>query len=359
MTTPEETEPQRPTVDAIPLAKAKRKELVSVRDLAKVYTLRRGLLGRKKELAHALAGVSFDLAQAETLGVIGESGSGKSTLGKTVLRLIEPNFGRIFFEGQDITTLRERELRKVRRRMQIVFQDPYSSLNPRMTVRDIVGEGIELFGIAHGDELTDRVTKMLERVGLSRDALDRYPSEFSGGQRQRIAIARALAVEPRFVVCDEPTSALDVSVQAQVLNLLGEIQDDSDVSYLFISHDLRVVELMSHRIMVLYAGKVVEMGPSREVAERRLHPYTQALYDASPSLEALRATPSDEDRESRAPRRRLVLAGEPPSALSPPSGCPFHPRCPRAEKGTCDVDTPELLSVKDNLEHQVACFFPG
>jgi len=335
--------------EAVELSKSKRQVLLRVDELSKVYTVRRGFLGRKKELARALTGVSFDVRAGETVGVVGESGSGKSTLGKVVLRLVEPTYGRIVFDGVDITRLSERQLSKHRKRMQIVFQDPYSSLNPRMRVQDIVTEGLETFRLAPKSELADRAARMLERVGLDRDVLDRYPSEFSGGQRQRIAIARALSVSPDLVVCDEPTSSLDVSVQAQILNLLGEIQDASKVSYLFISHDLRVVELMSHRILVLYLGKVVEMGPSRDVAERRLHPYTRALFEASPEL------PSHE----HAGARRLPLAGDPPSALAPPPGCAFHPRCPRAEKGQCDVETPELRAVKDNLAHQVSCFFPG
>ncbi|NUP05326.1 MAG: ATP-binding cassette domain-containing protein [Polyangiaceae bacterium] len=332
----------------VDLAKEKQPAVVRVDELAKVYTLRRGLLGRKKELAHALSGVTFSLKRGETLGIVGESGSGKSTLGKTILRLIEPTYGRILFDGVDITRLSDDQMRKHRRRMQIVFQDPYSSLNPRMTVRQIVGEGLELFRLAKGSELEARTTEMLARVGLGGDFMDRYPNELSGGQRQRIAIARALAVKPDFVVCDEPTSALDVSVQAQILNLLSEIQDDENVAYLFISHDLRVVELVSHRMAVLYLGKIVEIGPSHDVAERRLHPYTRALFEASPEI----------DRPEGG-RKHLALAGEPPSAHAPPPGCAFHPRCPRAERGKCDVETPTLRSVRDNPQHQVACFFPG
>jgi len=333
----------------------KRAPLLKVEGLAKVYTVRRGLLGRKQELVHALAGVSFDLSAGETLGIVGESGSGKSTLGKTVLRLLEPTYGRIVFDGTDITRLRDNEMRKYRKRMQIVFQDPYSSLNPRMTVRDIVAEGLDLFRLASRSELSSRVSALLARVGLDAEVMERYPHEFSGGQRQRIAIARALAVEPDFVVCDEPTSALDVSVQAQILNLLTDIQTESKVAYLFISHDLRVVEFVSHRIAVLYLGKIVEMGPSARVAERRLHPYTRALFDASPAL-PVRAEEAVGDEP---PRRRLVLHGEPPSPAAPPPGCAFHPRCPRAEPGKCDTETPVLRGVKDDPRHQVSCFFPG
>ena len=334
--------------DDLDLAQQKRPVLLRVDELAKVYTVRRGLLGRKKQLAHALAGVSLDLKKGETLGVVGESGSGKSTLGKAIVRLVEPTYGRIVFDGVDITHLPDKRLIPFRKRMQIVFQDPYSSLNPRMIVRELVGEGLQLFRLAKGTELSDRVGAALARVGLGMDMLDRYPSELSGGQRQRVAIARTLAVEPELVICDEPTSALDVSVQAQILNLLSEIQSDSNVAYVFISHDLRVVELMSHRMAVLYLGKIVEMGPSHDVAERRLHPYTRALFDASPVL-----GPGVDGKT------RLLLKGEPPSANAPPSGCAFHPRCPRAETGKCDLEAPPLRSVKDNLAHQVACFFPG
>ncbi|MFO0553568.1 MAG: oligopeptide/dipeptide ABC transporter ATP-binding protein [Polyangiaceae bacterium] len=328
----------------------KKTALLAVDGLTKVYTLRRGWLGRRAELVHALHGVSFELKRGETLGVVGESGSGKSTLGKTLLRLVEPTFGRIHFDGQDITQLPERHLRKLRRRMQIVFQDPYTSLNPRLVVRDIVGEGIELFKLARGAEVEERVGRALERVGLEPDAMSRYPSEFSGGQRQRIAIARALAVDPELLICDEPTSALDVSMQSQILNLFDELQTERDLGMIFISHDLRVVELMSHRIAVLYLGRVVELGPSRDIVERRLHPYTRALFEASPRLVHDVVVPE---------RRRLTLAGEPPSPTQPPKGCAFHPRCPRAEKGKCDTDTPSLRGLVANPAHRVACFFPG
>ena len=334
----------------VALLTQKKTPLLRVEGLAKAFTIRRGLLGTRKELVHALRGVTFELRRGETLGVVGESGSGKSTLGKTILRLVEPSFGKIFFDGSDVTELGERDMRKVRRRMQIVFQDPYSSLDPRMVVRDIVAEGIDLFRLARGSEREERVASLLTKVGLERAAMERYPSEFSGGQRQRIAIARALAVGPELIVCDERTSALDVSVQAQILNLLGELQSTENTAYLFISHDLRVVEFVSHRIAVLYAGRVVEIGPSQAVAQRQLHPYTRALFDASPA-------PPGSAKKSEP--RRLKLAGEPPSAVSPPSGCSFHPRCPRAEPGKCDKETPELRGLKSDTAHQVACFFPG
>jgi oligopeptide transport system ATP-binding protein len=320
--------------------------VLSVEGLAKAYTLRRGLLGLKKELVHALAGVSFQIKKGETLGVVGESGSGKSTLGKVVLRLIEPSFGRIVWSGVDVTRLPEREVRPHRRRMQIVFQDPYSSLDPRMTVREIVGEGLTLFKIADRSALEDRVADMLKRVGLDPSMMERYPHEFSGGQRQRIAIARALAVEPDFVVCDEPVSALDVSVQGQIVNLLEEIQEDSGVAFMFVSHDLRLVECTAHRTAVMYLGRVVEIGPSARIAKSPLHPYTRALIASSP--------PHPRGGKGK---RSLPLAGEPPSAMSPPKGCPFHPRCDRKEPGTCDVEAPRLEPAPDDSSHRVACFF--
>ncbi len=321
--------------------------VAAVEGLAKAYTLRRGLLGLGNELVHALAGVTFQIKKAETLGVVGESGSGKSTLGKVMLRLVEPSFGRIMWSGLDVTRLPERDLRRHRRRMQIVFQDPYSSLDPRMTVREIVGEGLALFKLAERSAIDDRVATMLRRVGLDPAMMDRYPHEFSGGQRQRVAIARALAVEPDFVVCDEPVSALDVSVQSQIVNLLEEIQEESEVAYLFVSHDLRLVECTAHRTAVMYLGRIVEIGPSDRVAAHPLHPYTQALYAASPP----------HPTKARAEKRALPLAGEPPSATSPPRGCPFHPRCPKAEKGTCDVEVPSLDPAPDDSSHRVACFF--
>ncbi|MDI3283555.1 oligopeptide/dipeptide ABC transporter ATP-binding protein [Polyangium sp. 15x6] len=321
------------------------KPLLQVEKLSTLFPVRQGFFKAPKFL-HAVDGVSFYIRPGETLGLVGESGCGKSTLGRTVLRLVEPTLGRIVFDGQDITRLSERAIRPLRRRMQIVFQDPYSSLNPRMTVREIVGEGIAALRLAKTPrEADETVEEMVAKVGLGPEALDRYPNEFSGGQRQRIAIARALAVRPDFVVCDEPTSALDVSVQAQILNLLERLQDELSVSYLFISHDLRVVSYMSHRIAVMYLGRIVEMGPAREVAERRLHPYTRALFGALP-------------REDGDPRPRRVLWGEPPGPLEPPRGCVFQSRCQKAEKGRCDVEAPDLTEIVPGSHHRVACFHP-
>ncbi len=272
--------------EAVELSKSKRQVLLRVDELSKVYTVRRGFLGRKKELARALTGVSFDVRAGETVGVVGESGSGKSTLGKVVLRLVEPTYGRIVFDGVDITRLSERQLSKHRKRMQIVFQDPYSSLNPRMRVQDIVTEGLETFRLAPKGELADRAARMLERVGLDRDVLDRYPSEFSGGQRQRIGIARALAANPDFIVADEPVSALDVSIQAQIVNLLEDLQERFGLTYLFIAHDLSVVKHISDRVAVMYAGQIVEWAGSEALYVLPRHPYTKKLFAVLPRLEA-------------------------------------------------------------------------
>jgi oligopeptide transport system ATP-binding protein len=318
---------------------------VQAQNLAKMYPLPGGILG-KARFVQAVSGVSLYIRRGETLGLVGESGCGKSTLGRTLIRLVEPTLGRVLFDGKDITRLGARALRALRRRMQIVFQDPYGSLNPRMTVREIVGEGIAIHDLARSRQEADaRVRAVLAKVGLGAELLGRYPHELSGGQRQRIGIARALAVEPDFIVCDEPVSALDVSVQAQVLNLLERLQDELGLSLLFISHDLRVVEYISHRVAVMYLGRVVEVAPAQSLAERRHHPYTRALFSATPQASA--------DGE-----RRIVLPGEPPSAVDPPPGCAFHPRCPRAEKGRCDVEMPPLVELVPGSHHRVACWHP-
>ncbi len=319
--------------------------LVQVEKLSKLFPVRGGLF-EKPRFVHAVDGVTLYVRKGETLGLVGESGCGKSTLGRTMIRLLEPTLGRILFDGRDVTRMLDAELRATRRRMQIVFQDPYSSLNPRMTVRDIVGEGISIFNLAKTRAEADaQVTAVLAKVGLGPEVLGRYPHEFSGGQRQRIGIARALAVGPDFMVCDEPVSALDVSVQAQILNLLEQLQDELGLSLLFISHDLRVVQYVSHRTAVMYLGQIVEMGPTAAVAEKRHHPYTRALWSAMPEIED-------------SGKRRLVVQGEPPSALDPPKGCAFHPRCPRAEKGKCDVEAPVLEELLPGSHHRVACWHP-
>ncbi len=342
--------------------------LVQVERLSKLYPLRRGLLS-KPAIVHAVDNASFYIRRGETLGLVGESGCGKSTLGRAVLRLVEPTAGRVFFDGKEITQMPEKELRPLRRRMQIVFQDPYSSLNPHMTVREIVGEGISVFRLARNRSEADvMISDVLTKVGLRPDVMGRYPHEFSGGQRQRIGIARALAVRPDFIVCDEPISALDVSVQAQILNLLEELQEELSVSLLFISHDLRAVAYLSHRVAVMYLGRIVEMGPTAEVLEKRYHPYTRALWSAMPGspsadLEVV-TTSSDEGGEPGGEARRIkplplaVLAGEPSRATEPPRGCVFHPRCPKAEKGKCDVEAPALQEVVGGSHHRAACHFP-
>jgi oligopeptide/dipeptide ABC transporter ATP-binding protein len=319
--------------------------LLQVEKLSKLFPVRRGFFDAPR-FVHAVDGVTFYIRHGETLGLVGESGSGKTTLGRTIIRLVEPTLGRITFDGRDMTRMREGELRALRRRMQIVFQDPYSSLNPRMTVREIVGEGISIYKLAENRKAADRkVAALLERVGLRPDMMGRFPHEFSGGQRQRIGIARALAVEPEFIVCDEPVSALDVSVQAQIINLLETLQDEMRMSFLFISHDLRVITYTSHRMAVMYLGRIVEMGPTSDVAEKRHHPYTRALFNAIPRI--------DPDG-----KKRLLVQGEPPSAFEPPKGCVFHTRCPKVERGKCDVEMPLLEEVVPGSHHRVACFHP-
>jgi oligopeptide/dipeptide ABC transporter ATP-binding protein len=313
--------------------------LLEVRDLRKYFPVRKGLLRRETGAVRAVDGVSFELAAGETLGIVGESGCGKTTLGRVVLRLIEPTAGTIRFGGDDLLALSGEALRRKRREMQLIFQDPFSSLNPRMRVGAIVSEGLEVHGLARGAELRARVTRVLERVGLRADAVERYPHEFSGGQRQRIGIARALAVEPQLIVADEPVSALDVSIQAQIVNLLQDLQDELGIAYLFIAHDLRVVEHISHRVAIMYLGRIVEMAGSRELYANPRHPYTRALLSAVPEL----------DPQTR--RERIILRGEVPSPIDPPSGCPFHPRCAYAE-ARCRSEEPLLLGRAD---HRVAC----
>jgi oligopeptide/dipeptide ABC transporter ATP-binding protein len=301
--------------------------LLSLRDLVKHYPIRRGWLGREAGRVRAVDGVSFDLAPGEALGLVGESGCGKTTLGRTILRLIEPTSGSIRFEGRELTTISQRALRPLRRHMQMVFQDPYGSLNPRLTVGEILAEPIIVHGLADRAGAFDQVGALLERVGLSRDHLRSYPHQFSGGQRQRIGIARALALNPKLIVCDEPVSALDVSVQAQVLNLLKELQQDFGIAYLFISHDLAVVGHLCQRVAVMYLGEIVELGPVDAILRRPLHPYTQALMSAVPS-----GVPGEN-------RRRIILEGDPPSPLEPSSPARFIGRFPRhaAAFGGADI----------------------
>ncbi|HSE79099.1 MAG TPA: dipeptide ABC transporter ATP-binding protein [Alphaproteobacteria bacterium] len=314
--------------------------LLEVSDLRKHYPVRKGLLSRIAGYVYAVDGISFTIDKGETLGLVGESGCGKSTAGKAILKLIEPTSGAISLRGQRIDGLSRKAMRAYRRELQVVFQDPYSSLNPRMTVQQIVGEPLVNYGVNSGKELAERVATLFDKVGLRREQMQRYPHEFSGGQRQRIGIARALALNPELIVCDEPVSALDVSVQAQVINLLMDLQAEFRLSYLFIAHDLAVVEHISHRIAVMYLGKIVELTDKRSLFRTPLHPYTEALLSAVPVP------------DPTAKRKRIILAGDVPSPINPPSGCRFHTRCPYAE-ARCRVEEPAMREVRAG--HFVAC----
>jgi len=308
-------------------------QLLEVRHLQVHFPVKHGLLSRTKDFVRAVDDVSFSIAPGETVGLVGESGCGKTTLGRAILRLINPTAGQVIFEGEDLARLNGPELRARRKRFQMIFQDPYGSLNPRMTVEDIIGEALDIHRLApNATARRERVQTLLADVGLDPSHARRYPHEFSGGQRQRIGIARALAVQPKLIVCDEPVSALDVSVQAQIINLLGDLQREHGIAYLFVAHDLAVVEHISRRILVMYLGRIVESGDAKEVCRAPKHPYTQALLSAVPQV----------DPDSK--RQRIVLSGDVPSPIHPPGGCPFHPRCPVAE-ARCRTEVPALREL--------------
>ncbi|OWR31508.1 peptide ABC transporter substrate-binding protein [Saccharibacillus sp. O23] len=329
---------------AAPRIAADSDTLLEIRDLTKHYPVRKKLFGRRPAGAvRAVDGISLSIKRGETIGIVGESGCGKSTTGRAVLRLVEPTAGEILFEGTDVRALNPEQLRKFRTNMQMVFQDPYASLDPRWTVRQILEEPLRTHEPSSQREREERIDALMETVGLSPYHAGRFPHEFSGGQRQRIGIARALALNPRFIVCDEPVSALDVSIQSQVLNLMQDLQERLGLTYMFISHDLSVVRFISDRVGVMYLGKLVELAPTRELFDLPLHPYTQALMSAVPQ--------PDPD----APRDRIVLKGDVPSPANPPSGCAFHTRCPAA-MDRCRSEMPEL---REQSGRQVACHLYG
>jgi len=316
--------------------------LLVVNNLEKRFPIKGGIFGKEVASVKAVQGVSFAIKRGETLGLVGESGCGKSTLGRCILRLIEPSSGEIFFNGRNVLAMEQEELRLIRRKMQIIFQDPFASLNPRMTVGSIISEPIKIHGLAKGADITKRVLKLLDLCGLRAEAINRYPHEFSGGQRQRICIARALAVEPEFIVCDEPVSALDVSIQAQIVNLLQDLQQELKLTYLFIAHDLKVVEHISNRVAVMYLGRMAELAPAENLYEKPRHPYTQALFSAIPM-------PNPKGK-----KQRIILQGDVPSPISVPPGCSFHPRCPIA-KDNCKKDEPVLEAKAE--AHYASCWY--
>jgi oligopeptide transport system ATP-binding protein len=318
--------------------------LLHVDNLMMHFPIRRGVFQRQVGAVRAVDGVSFDVTRGETLGLVGESGCGKSTTGRTILQLYKPTAGDVSFEGVNLVTLKGEQMRQMRRKIQMIFQDPYASLNPRMTVGQLVGEPLMVHNVATGAEINDRVAHLLELVKLNPAFATRYPHEFSGGQRQRIGVARALALQPSFVICDEPISALDVSIQAQVVNLLEELQEQFNLTYLFIAHDLSMVKHISDRIAVMYLGVIVELATRDELHARPLHPYTQALLSAVPIPDPI----------ADAKRERIILKGDVPSPANPPSGCRFRTRCPIAE-GICAESRPDFREIKPG--HFVACFF--
>jgi oligopeptide transport system ATP-binding protein len=327
-------------------SEVKSEPLLKVKDLVKNFPIKGGIFGREVDRVHAVDGVSFEMMAGETLGVVGESGCGKSTTGRCILRLIEPTSGEVWFEGRNVTQASKTELRALARDMQIIFQDPYASLDPRMTVGSIIGEALTIHKLTkNAREYEDRIVQLLETVGLNADHMRRFPHEFSGGQRQRIGIARALAVSPKLVVCDEAVSALDVSIQAQVINLLEDLRSQFSLTYIFIAHDLSVVEHISHRVAVMYLGRIVELATAKALYTNPKHPYTEALLSAVPIP------------DPQVKRQRIPLQGDVPSPIHPPSGCHFHTRCPIAQKPLCNTEKPQLKLSGEG--HWVACHLRG
>jgi len=322
---------------------AENNNLIIVNDLKTHFPVRKGLFSKVHAYVKAVDGVSFRIQAGRTLGLVGESGCGKTTTGRTILRLIPATGGEVFFQNKPIFTLPPVQMRRIRRDMQLIFQDPFGSLNPRMTVGNIVGEALTVHGIAKRDEKRDQIALLLEKVGLSAHHMSRYPHEFSGGQRQRIGIARALALNPKFIVCDEPVSALDVSIQSQIINLLRDLQREFHLTYLFIAHDLAVVEHISDYVAVMYLGKIVEYARAPDLYSNPQHPYTMALLSAIPQPDPHRSS------------RRIVLRGEVPSPMNPPSGCPYHPRCHMAVE-RCKEELPPLETKGDEAEHIASCW---
>ncbi|MET3698742.1 peptide/nickel transport system ATP-binding protein/oligopeptide transport system ATP-binding protein [Bacillus oleivorans] len=322
--------------------KLKKEPILKVQDLQQYFPIKGGILGRTVNYVKAVDGVSFTINSGETVSIVGESGCGKSTTGRAILRLDEPTGGQVIFQDKDLLSLPKRELRSVRKDLQVIFQDPYASLNPRRTIWQTLEEAMGILNVVPKKDRKKRAIELLEQVGLREEHLDRYPHEFSGGQRQRIGIARALAVEPKLIICDEAVSALDVSVQAQVLNLLKKLQKEFELTYLFISHDLGVVRHISDRIIVMYLGKIVEIANKKELFDNPMHPYTQALLSAIP----------EPDRKKK--KERIILKGDVPSPINPPKGCRFHTRCPLATDHCIQVE-PELVTFESN--HAVACHY--
>ncbi len=316
-------------------------DILRVENLKKHFPIRGGVFSRTRARVLAVDGISFSVRRGETIGLVGESGCGKTTTGRVILRLIDPTAGKVTFDGKDVFALEKEAVRRLRRDMTIIFQDPYLSLNPRMTVMKIVGEPIKNYGLARSKQETEeRVARLLERVGLRSEHLRRYPHEFSGGQRQRIGIARALSLNPKLVIADEPVSALDVSIQAQVLNLLVALQKEFELTYIFIAHDLRVVEYVSNRVVVMYLGKIIEFADAKALYRRPRHPYTEALLSAAPMP------------DPKKKKERIILEGDVPSPIHPPSGCPFHPRCPYRQSD-CETEIPNYREILP--AHRVAC----